>query len=474
MGKLIGVAGVVVGVLLGYGLPVLGQQRQCEKDAALVRFVPKTQVEGGAEFTPFTQTDLRAALLHHCVWLQDIKSAEKTVKEAVRESFRPQNRAYFFRVNLNEANLARAKLSGAVFFRSDLRGINLAGADLSHVLFQGTDLTGAIFTKADLRGADLSGRNLKGANFLGARLDDSILTGADLELAVLTQATLTNADLNDANLTGAALYFADLAQARLYRANLSEATFWFTDLSGAQFGGNNVLGTRFEPLPEDHPNFIGFGTAENLIGISYLVSPHGLAEIRKQFKNGSMTEEERTITYVMGRENRRRGWNSPWESGFANKAAVLGRKIEAALQFFLFELPVEYGRTPFRPLLILGFLVLLFMVPYSLALRSRTPAGIWKIWDRTNPFAGQQNQWEKQVLATRPRFFMYAVYFSILSAFHIGWRELNLGSWIARAMPWEFTLQPRGWVKFVTVAQSILSVYLIALSLLSYFGRPFE
>jgi hypothetical protein len=26
----------------------------------------------------------------------------------------------------------------------------------------------------------------------------------------------------------------------------------------------------------------------------------------------------------------------------------------------------------------------------------------------------------------------YAVYFSVLSAFHIGWRELNVGNWISR------------------------------------------
>ena len=53
MGKSFGFAGVIAAFLLGWGLPALGQQSQCEKDAALVRFVPKTQVQGGAEFTRF-------------------------------------------------------------------------------------------------------------------------------------------------------------------------------------------------------------------------------------------------------------------------------------------------------------------------------------------------------------------------------------------------------------------------------------
>jgi len=33
------------------------------------------------------------------------------------------------------------------------------------------------------------------------------------------------------------------------------------------------------------------------------------------------------------------------------------------------------------------------------------------------------------------------MYTSILSAFHIGWRDLNVGSWIARMQPHEYTLQ---------------------------------
>jgi hypothetical protein len=68
----------------------------------------------------------------------------------------------------------------------------------------------------------------------------------------------------------------------------------------------------------------------------------------------------------------------------------------------------------------------------------------------------------------------YGLYFSLLSAFHIGWRDLNVGNWIARMQPREYTLRPSGWVRFVSGLQSLLSVYLLALSVLTYFGRPFE
>ena len=65
-------------------------------------------------------------------------------------------------------------------------------------------------------------------------------------------------------------------------------------------------------------------------------------------------------------------------------------------------------------------------------------------------------------------------YFSILSAFHFGWHEANVGNWIARIQPHEYVLRPSGWVRMVSGVQSLVSVYLLALWVLTYFGRPFE
>ncbi len=69
--------------------------------------------------------------------------------------------------------------------------------------------------------------------------------------------------------------------------------------------------------------------------------------------------------------------------------------------------------------------------------------------------------------------FWHAFYFSVLSAFHIGWRDFNVGNWITRLQPTETILRPRGWVRVISGIQSLLSVYLLALWALVYFGRPF-
>ncbi len=67
-----------------------------------------------------------------------------------------------------------------------------------------------------------------------------------------------------------------------------------------------------------------------------------------------------------------------------------------------------------------------------------------------------------------------AFYFSLLSAFNLGWRELNVGNWISRIQKNEYSLRATGWVRTVAGLQSLLSVYLLALWVLTYFGRPFD
>jgi len=67
-----------------------------------------------------------------------------------------------------------------------------------------------------------------------------------------------------------------------------------------------------------------------------------------------------------------------------------------------------------------------------------------------------------------------ALYFSVISALRIGWRDLSLGAWIDRLLPREYTVRSTGWVKVVSGFQSMLSVYLLALWVLTYFGTPFE
>jgi len=138
------------------------------------------------------------------------------------------------------------------------------------------------------------------------------------------------------------------------------------------------------------------------------------------------------------------------------------------------EIPCAYGMRPGRPLLILLSAILAFWIPYIFAMKKRGTGGIWIIWpdDRTP----KDDATEKDARLSPPWFRRIAValYFSVVSAFNIGWEEINIGSWIARMQPKEFTLKATGWVRVVAGMQSLLGVYMVALSILSYFGHLFE
>lgn len=68
----------------------------------------------------------------------------------------------------------------------------------------------------------------------------------------------------------------------------------------------------------------------------------------------------------------------------------------------------------------------------------------------------------------------FAFMFSLLSAFQLGWRYLNVGSWLTRLQGKEYALRGSGWVRTLSGIQSLLSVYLLAMWALTQFGRLFE
>jgi hypothetical protein len=60
-----------------------------------------------------------------------------------------------------------------------------------------------------------------------------------------------------------------------------------------------------------------------------------------------------------------------------------------------------------------------------------------------------------------------AMFFSLMSAFNIGFRDINFGRWLRLLTRREYDLKAVGWARTVSGLQSLLSVYLIALWVLS-------
>ena len=391
--------------------------------------------------------------------------------------------------DLRDTILSKVDLSGA-----DLREANLSGARLDDTNMFRSRLDGAVLEKAKLSLANLKEVDMSGANLNEAELIGTTLIKARVQEARLHKATLDEADLSDARLDGTDLREARLAKAILHNANLSQGNLNGAvldaaklegvildgaDLTGASLISVNLAHVDLDLKPGAIPNIYSLSSENNISLLTYKNSPGTLVELREALKKAGKREEERAITFAIRYQDTQRA-----------------NLVERAFNFIMFELPCDYGMFPGRPLRILGVLILSFTFPYIFALkRVHGDAGIWAVFPVDSTESDQRSH--RNVVRATPEFFhrglrlklsgsillspfhplslvSAALFFSILSAFNIGWEKLNIGDWISRLQTREYVLRATGWVRFVSGLQSLISVYLVALWVLTYFGRPFE
>jgi hypothetical protein len=241
---------------------------------------------------------------------------------------------------------------------------------------------------------------------------------------------------------------------RIKDADLKESTLFNVELS-------NIV---FEPKQGSQPYIPSIASYLNLSSMTYNDSSHGLVDLRDGFRKAGLRKQERKITYAIKHRERVK----------LLKENNIFPKFEGMFNLIMFEIPCKYGMVPGRTIWILGAFILLFAIPYMIALKQRGEDGIWQEWlpDRIRTDLGAK----KPILLNLTGFSILktGIYFSLISAFSIGWREIHVGNWIARIQRREYTLRPSGWVRTLSGIQSLISVYLLALWILTYFGRPFD
>jgi uncharacterized protein YjbI with pentapeptide repeats len=419
------------------------------------------------------------------------------------------------------AKLTGANLSGATFAQANLTGANLTETDLSSVSFtnailskadltkakssladftyatlsetimvqailNGAKLNNAIFsatnlTKAYLSAVNLSGTHLNSSKFTGANLSEANLSNAKLESVDMSEADLNGAKLFAANLTKADLTKADLTKAQLVDATLTEAI-----LTESRLAFSNLQGATYAPASPPPNHYL-----EGMKGLSTVIFPEGsgsvLVQLREMLQRTGLRDLEREATYAI-ESNRTR-------HTIISENSNLISQLEGRFRFLLFELTTGYGLYPGRALRFITYLGFMLVFVYIWPIRfspqrsapaSRPSGSIYRIWstDRVETVWDAEYQSEEILMRSGAKIerlvggrwfaLRYALYFSLLSAFSIGWKDFNVGSWIARIQGREYALRATGWVRVVSGLQSLLSVYLLAIWALTYFGRPFQ
>jgi hypothetical protein len=295
------------------------------------------------------------------------------------------------------------------------------------------DLHGQDLSNSDLSRADLVASNLGHAGLDAAVLDDAEMGHASLVLANLRRASLRRANLSAADLSRANLRGADLAG-----ADLSDA-----HLAGADFTAANLENVTFEP--SDLPDVRRIATARGLKNLCFKCYPDALVALRDSFKKQGFHQQEREVAAALEREY---ATNAQWPERWVRKVAL--------------GLTCGYGLDLTRP----WFLILASIAVFWLAYYAFARAGLGAIE------ASSRSDTDGDARPS-PSLGVLCLQLSLSSAFPVS-GEPNLGRWLMKLLPEPWTLRPVRFIRTLSGLQSLVSLYLIALWVVLFFGRPFE
>jgi uncharacterized protein YjbI with pentapeptide repeats len=415
-----------------------------------------------------TNEELQRVLSDHKAWLNE-------------SEFSSKGRANLCNVNLsgaklNNANLRFAELNNADLSRAELNNADLAFAELNNANLGGAKLNNADLTSARLNNADLRFAELNKANLSGARLNSADLTLAELNNADLSFARLNNADLGGAKLNNADLSFARLNNADLRGAELNNADLISAELKDSKIANITLTKAAYAPASAPPDSYVAGITGLSSVTFPVAGSETGLVQLRDLLQKAGLRDLEREATFAI-ESGRTASALKSWRENLPGAA-------EGAFRYVAFELTTGYGLWPGRALLLIAALWVLLIPIYAWPVwrskRAPTASGIYRIWpkDRVEVREGQPTLDNpariERLHGVVPAAMCWAAYFSLLSTFQIGFREFSVGTWLTRAQPRNFALESTGWVRTVSGVQSLLCVYLLAMWLLTYFGRPFQ
>lgn len=404
--------------------------------------------------------------------LRTIENLSKVIDQ--HETFLKTGGQQGKKADLSYCDLSKELSKKQIFAGRNLSDADFTGARLHKASFKGSTLEETIFTCAELQYA----------NFQNAKLFKAKMEGSKLDYAQLDKDTY----LFEAVLDGADLYKTSFKGADLAKASFKGALFRETDLEKANFRAVNLKDALYQPV-----NAPGSGHVSGIKGLESvrleLATPDfsGLVQLRKSLIDAGLRNLEREATYAIEVARTKH----LWREFLSDKLSNIFSGVHAAIRCVLFDLPTRYCLSPLRPLLIIGLISAGFSFLYFGVLlfepAKKDRSGIFCIRpEGAISFKGMDQQGNLQyksrdlahvtrlVPSSRSRAFLWGIYFSILCAFRIGFREFNLGSWIARLQPNSLNLHAKGWLRSLSGAQSLISVYMVAMWLLTYFGRPFH
>jgi hypothetical protein len=238
-----------------------------------------------------------------------------------------------------------------------------------------------------------------------------------------------------------------------------------------------MMGVVFEP--ETLPELRGIAAAINLDGVRYDKNPDSLVDLARRFKDEGFREQERNVVYA-----RRRAETGSFLERCGRSRGEVSACADYILREVLFDLTCQYGLSPVRPLKIVFVLWLTCSFVYFMIVHFEGKSALYRLdkpdlpdastiqTQRVRPQWKQQCHWRWrsiEFLSREFRVLRTAMFFSAMCALSLSLRDVNFGPWIRLLTRHEFDIRAVGWARVVAGYQSITSVCLIALSIITYF-----
>jgi uncharacterized protein YjbI with pentapeptide repeats len=378
-------------------------------------------------------------------------------------------------VDLRNSNLDKANISNTTLFKVNLSGTHLSFSNFHNSQIFNSDFSNSILVAADLRGteivtADFRQTNLWQAHFNSAKIGNLVCDGATGRGAVFDDAEIADSSFKASTLTNTS-WLRVLSESNSFReADLSESDFSRASINGDDFTKTKMIAVRldsarFDPMPGALPNKQALASVKvnELIRFPEHGSPQGIIALREAMKDAGRSQEERQLTFAIESQKTQQLFSGNWAD-----------KLEGAFRLIMFQWTTRYGLDPGRALRLIGLLILVFSFPYVFAIAISDQPTIWRLWSKERVLRHTGIDTPEPMQYTIPKAILLALHFSAMSAFQIGWRDLNIGTWISNLQPREYRLAATGWTRVISGIQSLCSVYLLAICVLTYFGRPFE
>ncbi len=299
-----------------------------------------------------------------------------------------------------------------------------------------------LFNKIDLSHCSL----LKNAFF------NSKFTTCMLQDAELFKTRLVHVDMFNCVLDSVDLSQANIADCRFSGSDMRHVNFTRTVFNRkVDFSYAKMEGVIFEP--DSLPGIPGMAAALSLDSMTYLHSPSALIKLRDELKKGGFDRAQRKISAAIKRRDNELNPNS----------------ILRFLNRCLFEYTCDYGINGVRPLiLVMLFTYIFFNIYLAMFLTGRLRFGIY--YSETEEKDGSVAPVNRSMQVEIHRI----LFLTMVSTFSVGFSNFNFSDWVKRLSRKEYRIETSGTTRVLTGIQSLISLLLFALTILIYFGDPFN